>query len=60
MEHEGKAYCEDDYFNMFAPKCGGCKAPIMGESVNALGKEWHAGCFVCKVPPSHAGSIRLL
>lgn len=47
MERDGKAYCEEDYFNMFAPKCGGCDKAIMSECVNALGYQWHPNCFVC-------------
>jgi len=47
MEKDGKAYCEEDYFNMFAPKCGGCEKPIMAECITALGRQWHPNCFVC-------------
>ncbi|KAI9139322.1 LIM domain protein [Paraphysoderma sedebokerense] len=49
LEHEGKAYCEEDYFNLFAPVCGNpkCEKPIMADTINALGKTWHPGCFVC-------------
>ncbi|KAI2809505.1 hypothetical protein BLOT_000654 [Blomia tropicalis] len=28
-EHDGKPYCEKDYNNLFAPKCAGCKGPIV-------------------------------
>lgn len=27
-EWESKPYCERDYFDLFAPKCAGCKEPI--------------------------------
>ncbi|KAL7750703.1 hypothetical protein RI367_004048 [Sorochytrium milnesiophthora] len=47
MEHEGKAYCEEDYFNLFAPKCGQCQKPVLADTINALGKSWHPACFVC-------------
>ncbi|XP_046680829.1 paxillin [Homalodisca vitripennis] len=47
-EREGKPYCRDDYFDMFAPKCGGCNRPIMENYVSALSAQWHADCFVCR------------
>lgn len=43
------AYCEEDYFNLFAMKCAGCKQGLIGEYVSACGKEYHPGCFVCMV-----------
>jgi len=49
MEKDGKAYCEEDYFNMFAPKCGGCEKPIMADCISGLGRQWHPTCFVCMV-----------
>jgi len=27
-EKDGKPYCEDDYHDLFSPKCHGCKKPI--------------------------------
>ncbi|KAJ3051761.1 hypothetical protein HK097_007224 [Rhizophlyctis rosea] len=47
LEKDGMAYCEDDYFNLFAMKCAGCKKGLVGEYVSACGKEFHPGCFVC-------------
>ncbi|CAG9759708.1 unnamed protein product [Ceutorhynchus assimilis] len=47
-EREGKPYCHDDYFDMFAPKCGGCSRAIMENYISALGSQWHSDCFVCK------------
>lgn len=47
LEKDGKAYCEEDYFNMFAPRCGACDKPIMADCLNALGRQWHPQCFVC-------------
>ncbi|KAJ3268151.1 hypothetical protein HK104_005457, partial [Borealophlyctis nickersoniae] len=41
------AYCEEDYFMLFAMKCAGCKQGLIGEYVSACGKEYHPGCFVC-------------
>ncbi|XP_035827386.1 paxillin isoform X2 [Aplysia californica] len=46
-EKNGKAYCKDDYFQMFAPKCGGCAQPIMENYISALNRQWHTECFVC-------------
>lgn len=48
-EREGKPYCKDDYFNLFAPKCGACFRPIMENYVSALSSQWHSSCFVCRV-----------
>lgn len=49
MEYQGKAYCEEDYFGLFAPKCAApsCGNPILAECVTALGVQWHPDCFVC-------------
>lgn len=47
-EKDGKPYCRDDYFNMFAPKCGGCNSPIMENYISALNAQWHPECFVCR------------
>jgi len=49
MENDGKAYCEEDYQNMFAPKCSQCDLAVMGECITALNGKWHAACFVCQV-----------
>jgi paxillin len=49
MEYDGKAYCEEDYNSMFAPKCAFCDKSINGDAVNALGKTWHKECFACTV-----------
>jgi hypothetical protein len=50
LERDGKAYCEEDYYNMFAPKCASCDQPITDEVVTALGKSFHSTCFVCAEP----------
>jgi hypothetical protein len=49
MENDGKAYCQEDFFNMFAPKCAGCTQAVMAEYVSALNLKWHPECFVCAV-----------
>lgn len=51
-ERDGKPYCRADYFDMFAPKCGGCSKPIMENYISALNTQWHPDCFVCKVSTS--------
>jgi len=48
-ERDGKPYCREDYFDMFAPKCGGCNRAIMENYISALNSQWHPDCFVCRV-----------
>lgn len=48
-EKDGKAYCRRDYFDMFAPKCGGCARAILENYISALSSLWHPECFVCRV-----------
>jgi hypothetical protein len=40
-------YCHLDYHEKFSPRCKGCRTPIEGEVVVALGAEWHVGHFFC-------------
>ncbi|XP_069038067.1 paxillin isoform X3 [Lepisosteus oculatus] len=47
-EKDGKAYCRKDYFDMFAPKCGGCARAILENYISALNALWHPECFVCR------------
>lgn len=47
-EKDGKAYCRKDYFDMFAPKCGGCTRAILENYISALNTLWHPECFVCR------------
>lgn len=50
MEGEdGNAYCERDFIDTFAVKCGKCSEPVIGECVNALGVGYHPECFVCEM-----------
>jgi len=46
-EKDGNAYCRDDYFRMFAPKCSGCNQAIIDNYITALNGHWHPHCFVC-------------
>lgn len=52
-ERDGKPYCREDYFDMFAPKCGGCNRAIMENYISALNSQWHPDCFVCRVGFTH-------
>lgn len=47
-EKNGKAYCRNDYYNLFAAKCSGCRKPVMQNYITALDGHWHSECFVCK------------
>ncbi|KAJ3196409.1 hypothetical protein HK101_009025 [Irineochytrium annulatum] len=47
LEKDNKAYCEDDYFSLFATLCAGCGKPVVGEYVSAVDSEWHPDCFTC-------------
>lgn len=55
-EKDGKAYCRKDYFDMFAPKCGGCARAILENYISALNTLWHPECFVCR-GASHPSSM---
>lgn len=61
-EFEGKPYCRADYYNMFAPKCGGCSKPILTNYISALDTKWHPECFVCRecmAPFTHGSFFEL-
>ncbi|XP_067931001.1 leupaxin-like [Watersipora subatra] len=47
-ERNGQPYCRNDYFEMFAPKCGGCEQPIIEDFISTLNTHWHPQCFRCK------------
>ncbi|RWS15353.1 paxillin-like isoform X2 [Dinothrombium tinctorium] len=47
-EKDGKPYCREDYFDLFAPKCGGCNTAITDNYISALNSQWHPDCFVCR------------
>lgn len=46
-EKDGKPYCKNDFFDLFANKCAGCALPITANYITALGVQWHPDCFVC-------------
>lgn len=43
------AYCKNDFYRMYAPRCQGCKETIKNKFITALGTHWHPECFICKV-----------
>jgi hypothetical protein len=47
VEEEGQLFCERDYEQYFAPRCGKCGRSIIGEIVNALRETYHMDCFTC-------------
>jgi hypothetical protein len=47
VEEAGQLFCERDYEQYFAPRCGKCGHAIIGEVVNALKNTFHMGCFIC-------------
>lgn len=46
--HKGYPYCEKCHLRLHKPKCFGCKLSMVGDIINAIGKQWHEDCFVCK------------
>jgi paxillin len=47
FERSGKAYCENDYHDLFSPRCGYCNGPIKERCINAMGRQFHPEHFVC-------------
>jgi len=47
FERSGKAYCENDYHDLFSPRCSYCNGPIKERCVTAMGKHFHPEHFVC-------------
>lgn len=46
-EHNENIYCEEDYHNLFSPKCDKCNLPIKDKYLNVMGKNFHQSCFIC-------------
>jgi len=42
-----RAYCENDYLELYAPRCRACKEPVKDAGTHACGASWHSACFVC-------------
>jgi len=49
VERNGYAWCVECHAGRFNGKCKGCRKVILEQGVQALGGEWHEGCFVCVV-----------
>ena len=48
-ELDGRPYCEKDYNEMLAPRCGYCNGPILERCINAMNKSWHPDHFFCSL-----------
>ncbi|XP_014662272.1 PREDICTED: paxillin-like [Priapulus caudatus] len=46
-EKENQPYCEEDYHELFSPKCKNCGKAITDSCVTALGETWHPEHFCC-------------
>eukprot|EP01134_Creolimax_fragrantissima_P002239 CFRG2239T1 len=51
--HEGRLYCNDDFWQLHGPRCGQCSQQIVGECLGALGQRWHPEHFRCDVCNLH-------
>eukprot|EP01129_Flabellula_baltica_P008894 TRINITY_DN355_c0_g1_i3.p1 TRINITY_DN355_c0_g1~~TRINITY_DN355_c0_g1_i3.p1 ORF type:complete len:413 (-),score=85.46 TRINITY_DN355_c0_g1_i3:89-1327(-) len=52
-EYDSDYYCRTHYDALLRKQCAFCNKPIMGRSINALGKVWHPEhfcCTICNVP----------
>ncbi|EDW03819.1 transforming growth factor beta-1-induced transcript 1 protein [Drosophila grimshawi] len=47
FERDGKAYCKQDYEDMFAVRCAKCEKPITENAIVAMNAKWHSDCFCC-------------
>ncbi|EGC37101.1 hypothetical protein DICPUDRAFT_54237 [Dictyostelium purpureum] len=47
VEHEAKLYCENDYLELFSPRCNACAKAIEDTCITALGNKYHPDCFSC-------------
>ena len=59
VEKDGYAWCVNCHCKRFSGKCAGCKRPIVDMVVKALEREWHEGCFCCRVCVSLGFSGRM-
>ncbi|OXA52524.1 transforming growth factor beta-1-induced transcript 1 protein isoform X2 [Folsomia candida] len=46
-EREGQPYCEDDYHQLYSPRCAYCNGPILDKCVTALDTNFHPEHFFC-------------
>ncbi|GFF61058.1 paxillin [Aspergillus lentulus] len=48
VEKDGFAWCLQCHSRRTAPRCLGCKKPVLEDVVvSAVGGQWHSECFVC-------------
>lgn len=48
VEHEGKPYCEEHYWELCAPRCFACQQPVREGVIKALGRVYHPTHFTCQ------------
>lgn len=46
-EFDDKLYCAEDFRKLIKSICFGCRKPIAGRSLTAMGRVWHPEHFVC-------------
>lgn len=49
LEKDGKAYCTEDFYRLFSPRCAGCGGSVRQNYLSAADGTWHPECFVCAV-----------
>lgn len=49
LEKDGKAYCTEDFYRLFSPRCAGCERSVRQNYLSAANGTWHPECFVCAV-----------
>ncbi|XP_066490701.1 leupaxin [Tiliqua scincoides] len=52
-ERDSKAYCQEDYHQLFSPRCAYCTAPIKEKILTAMNQTWHPEHFFC----AHCGNV---
>ncbi|KAM6460635.1 leupaxin isoform 2-T2 [Liasis olivaceus] len=52
-ERDNKAYCQEDYHQLFSPRCAYCTAPIREKILTAMDQTWHPEHFFC----THCGTV---
>jgi len=45
--HENDPYCEEDYHELFSPRCKTCGDPVRDKCINAGGMNFHSNHFCC-------------
>uniref|UniRef100_A0A8C8ATM1 Leupaxin n=1 Tax=Otus sunia TaxID=257818 RepID=A0A8C8ATM1_9STRI len=53
FERGGQAYCQEDYYQAFTPRCAYCAGPICEKVLTALDQTWHPEHFFC----AHCGKV---